>query len=68
MFFVHFWFIRLLDLFAATMTETGEVILENIEEKLESCSLDHEAKNPPNYKAKTFCVGDSNIIGKSVIQ
>ena len=50
------------------MSETGEVIIENLEEKLDSCSLDHEAENPPNYKAKTFRVGDGNIIGKSVIQ
>lgn len=50
------------------MSESGEVIIENLDEKLESCSLDHEAETPPNYKAKTFCVGDGNIIGKSVIQ
>ena len=50
------------------MSELGVVIVENLEEKLESCSLDHEAETPPNYKAKTFHVGDGNIIGKSVIQ
>ena len=67
-FFVLFWFARLVDWFVATMSESGEVIVENLEEKLESCSLDHEVENPPNYKAKTFRVGDGNIIGKSVIQ
>ena len=50
------------------MSESGEVIVENLEEKLETCSLDHEAETPPNYKTKTFHVGDGNIIGKSVIQ
>ena len=30
--------------------------------------MDHETEIPPNYKAKTFRVGDGNIIGKSVIQ
>ena len=29
--------------------------------------FDHETETPPNYKAKTFHVGDGNIIGKSVI-
>ena len=49
------------------MSESGEVIIENIEENPESCSLDH-AKNPPNYKTKIFRVGDGNVIGKSAIQ
>ena len=40
----------------------------NLEEKLDACSLDHETETPPNYKAKTFHVGDGNIIRKSVIQ
>ena len=50
------------------MSESGEVIVENLEKKLESCSLDHETETPPNYKTKIFRVGDGNIIGKSVIQ
>ena len=50
------------------MSESGEVIAENLEEKLGSCSLYHEIETPPNYKAKTFHVGDGNIICKSVIQ
>ena len=67
-FFACFSVARLLDFFDTSMSEIGEVIVENLEEKLESCSLDHEAETPPNYKAKTFHVGDGNIIGKSVIQ
>ena len=47
-FFVLFWFARLLDWFVATMSQSGEVIIENLEEKLESCSLEHETKTPPN--------------------
>lgn len=50
------------------MSESGEGIIEHLEEKLGSCSLDHETENPPNYKANTFRVGDGNIIGKRVIQ
>ena len=58
------------------MSESGKVIIENfegiastnLEKKFGSCSLDHETEPPPNYKAKTFQVGDGNIIGKSVIQ
>ena len=58
------------------MSQSGEVIVENfeniarknIEEKIDPCSLYHETKTPPNYKAKTFHVGDGNVIGKSAIQ
>ena len=50
------------------MSEFGEDIIENLEENFGSCSLDHENKISPNYKVKTFYVGEGNIIGKSVIQ
>ena len=50
------------------MSETGEVIIKNLEETLESCSLNHETETPPIYKTKIFHVGDGNIIGQSVIQ
>ena len=50
------------------MSKSGEVIAETLEEKLESYSLDHVTETLPNYKTKTFGVGDGNIIGKSVIQ
>ena len=50
------------------MSESGEVIIENLEDKLDSFSLDHEAETPPNCKAKTFSVGDGNIIGKMLFK
>ena len=50
------------------MSETREVIIENLEETLGSYSLNHETDTPPNYKTKIFRVGDGNIIGKCVIQ
>jgi hypothetical protein len=50
------------------MSESGEVIIENLEVKFGSCSLDHETETPPNYKTKKFRVGEGNIIGKGVIQ
>ena len=54
--------------FVATMSGTGDVIPENLEENLETCSLDPGAEKPPNYKTKIFRIGDGNIIGKSIIQ
>ena len=48
------------------MSQSEEVIAKtfegfasiNLDEKLGSCSLDHETETPPNYKAKTFHEGD----------
>ena len=67
-FFACFLCARLLDWFFAVMSETGEVIIENLEGTLGSCSLNHETETPPNYKTKIFHVGDDNINGKSIIQ
>ena len=43
------------------MYETGDVIPENLEENLETCSLDPGGDKPPNYKTKIFHIGDDNI-------
>jgi hypothetical protein len=57
------------------MSESEKAIIENasknIEEKFESCALNHESpkiETPTHLKTKIYHVGDGNIIGKNVIK